>query len=125
MSETITQRFKREYPQFFESFDESPHGCICIGEGWEPLLKRLCDDLVKSETLDFQFVQIKQKWGGICLYSDDGTAETEGLIDAATWAASGICEDCGTTKNVTTAGDGYVETLCDKCRDRSPTDDPS
>lgn len=96
------------------------------GDGWIPLIEdaktiiakynqRLKDEHLAGEPLEF--VQIKEKWGGLCLYLNYYVPEISEKIHEIEGKSYGICEHCGTDQNVKTLRThGWVMTLCDNCR---------
>lgn len=94
------------------------------GDGWLPLIKeaqKIIDewndghkDMVKVE-----FVQVKEKWGELCLYCNLYPEEILEKIMEICKRSHHICENCGTTENVTTEPThGWVFTLCPSCREK-------
>lgn len=61
-------------------------------------------------------VQVKEKFGGLRFYVDGASSEIYAMISFAENMSYHICEQCGTTTNVTTGGKGWISTLCDSCR---------
>ena len=96
------------------------HDC---GYGWEKLIKkaeRIVDlyNYFHSE-LEFplDFSQIKEKWGGLCLYLNQYIPEVSDKIHKIEGKSYLYCEHCGTSKNVKTRPcHGWYMTLCDDCR---------
>ena len=85
-----------------------------VGEGWRPLVTKLCQDIINIEPT-VEVSQVKEKYGGLRFYINCGTDEIYNLIDKAETESLTICEECGTKENVTTSG-GWLLTLCLKCR---------
>lgn len=122
MDKQLEDKLYNEFPDLFSgrhlSIQESlmPFGCEC-GNGWFDVLYNLCKKIKDSnQSKNFKFVQIKEKWGLLRIYSNDSNKETNKLIDEAEIDSENVCENCGTREKVTTKG-GYVLTLCDTCRD--------
>jgi hypothetical protein len=57
------------------------------------------------------FVQIKEKFGTLCMYYDGGDARASGIVDMAENMSSCTCEVCGAP--ATTRPGRWVVTLCD------------
>ena len=109
-----------EFPEFFPDFRGDPmKTCLAwgldIGEGWAELFHQLCRDIRAAKPESFQFLQVKEKFGGLRAYCAGGNEETSKLINKAENDSYNICEGCGTRENVTSEG-GWITTLCDKCR---------
>lgn len=97
------------------------------GDGWIPLIEeaktiiakynqKLKDEHLAGEPLEF--VQIKEKWGGLCLYLNYYVPEIADQIHELEGKSLDICEHCGTNKNVKRDWThGWIMTLCDKCRE--------
>ena len=88
--------------------------------GWDDILEELCDKiqkLVDSEPeryKDFEFTQVKEKFGSLrvyCNYEDD---EINKLIDEACAKSERTCEICGNPGRITYRGT-WMKTLCKKC----------
>ncbi len=88
-----------------------------VGPGWQPLIENLHAELTSRLGM-YEVHQIKEKFGGLRYYTDVRYDSPEGkLIEQAEAASYGICEQCGTTEDVSTGGQRYVLTLCPKCRE--------
>lgn len=104
---------------------------IECGKGWLPLIekaKALVDDW-NSEHVDEQgnfntwggekleFVQIKEKWGELCLYLNFYPDKLfEKILDLQRESLN-MCEFCGSKENVSTKWTHHwLMTLCPECR---------
>ena len=114
---------------------------INIGDGWLPLVDKLCsmikyklntivkyndiwldnkviDELKHSTNKklveDFKIVQIKEKFGGLRFYIDGGDNEIHAWISFAESMSYEICEECGTNQNVGNTS-GWIRTICGDC----------
>ena len=97
------------------------------GDGWIPLIeeaKTIIDEYnqkLKEEDLDaepLEFIQIKEKWGGLRIYLNYYVQEIADQIHELESKSLNICEHCGTNKNVKSDWThGWIMTLCDKCRE--------
>ena len=87
------------------------------GAGWHPLIKELLDKLQNyvnafPQLMHFRIVQIKEKWGGLCIYTNFGTDVINKCIEEYEKKSFTICEICG--KPGKFRGDlSWVQTLCD------------
>jgi hypothetical protein len=106
-------RFERNYPDLFAR----EYFCgFEIGEGWEEIVDKACEQLWFIE--DIEIMQVKEKFGGLRIYTNWTTDEVDNIINQAEWEASKTCEACGSVENVSTEGKGWISTLCDNCRSK-------
>jgi ribosomal protein L37AE/L43A len=84
-----------------------------VGNGWVPLLDKLCSDLVDLGW-NRQILQIKEKFGTLRFYARETTVEMDNLIHKAEQDSSRICESCGEFAVLRTDR-GWLKTLCNKC----------
>lgn len=97
------------------------------GDGWIPLIEEAktiiakYNQKLKEEDLDtepLEFIQIKEKWGGLRIYLNYYVPEIAEQIHELEGKSLYICEHCGTNKNVKRDWThGWIMTLCDKCRE--------
>lgn len=88
---------------------------VDIGDGWEPLVRRLCE-AARDEPGDPHFAQIKEKFGGLRVYWNNATEKLWVASQLAEDESLKTCEACGTTEGVETKGPGWIKTLCPGCR---------
>ena len=86
-----------------------------LPEGWFRLFLQCCEDikepLVKAACLDaFRFVQIKEKYGEMRLYSSGATKEVLDIIDKYEFLSQQVCSVCGKPATVMTSG--YICPYC-------------
>lgn len=121
MKTELQAKIIEEFPTFFpDIFGDPMKTCLAwglaIGDGWYPLFHQLCRDIAKTvPPEDFQFLQIKEKFGGLRAYYSHGNSYIGDLISKAENESYKICESCGTRDNVTVEG-GWITTLCGNCR---------
>ena len=97
------------------------------GDGWISLIEEAktiiakYNQKLKEEDLDaepLEFIQIKEKWGGLRIYLNYYVQEIADQIHELESKSLHICEHCGTIKNVKSDWThGWIMTLCDKCRE--------
>ena len=108
----ITENPNKQKPQEpYELF-----GIEC-GKGWNKLIIPILDyiDLYNSGHDDkIEIFQIKEKFGGLRIYTSFSTPELDKLIDDAEEQSFKTCEYCGSTENVSQTT-GWIKTLCRKC----------
>ena len=99
-----------------------PWGFEC-GDGWYWLIDRLCGCVqsytkANSRLNDIPQVvatQVKEKFGGLRFYYGGGDEVIGGMIWLAENMSYHICEQCGSTHNVTQSNGGWTYTRCEKC----------
>ncbi|MDA8215926.1 MAG: hypothetical protein M0Z64_11725 [Nitrospiraceae bacterium] len=88
------------------------------GDGWVPILEELfakIDEVVKRDKIEnFKVVQVKEKFGGLRVYTHNGNDEIQNLIREAEKVAGMTCEDCGQL-GINREVNGWWRTQCDRC----------
>jgi len=104
--------FKEKYPGLFDT--ETWGNFISFGfeKGWEEIVDKACEQLWFLE--DVIVVQVKEKFGGLRIYTNFYTEEVKNIISAAEVTASRTCEFFGSIEKVSAKGD-WIKTLCEKC----------
>lgn len=122
MKKELEQKFIDRWPNWFRNMYGNPcETCLCFGfecgDGWFDLLWKLCEDIEKENPdEDFLIEQIKEKFGGLRFYTSGANNNSiYDLIDKAEQQSYKVCENCGSTENVTSEG-SWIKTLCKKCR---------
>lgn len=73
------------------------------------------EEHVVSEKQDLPiFVQIKQKWGTLRVYSSNNNDRTDGIIALAERLSSFICEQCGNSGKLQDTK--WRRSLCESCK---------
>jgi len=80
--------------------------------GWYPVIKDLIDDLIKLGW-NKQVCQVKEKFGGLRFYINDGSDEIHKRIVEAEKLSYETCEICGEKGELRT-NIGWHLTLCEK-----------
>ena len=84
----------------------------CVGEGWIPLLDRLCADL-RELGWPGSVAQIKEKMGALRFYADGLDDAMQRRIQAAAAESARTCETCGVPAQTgLVPGTGTYATLC-------------
>lgn len=110
MRDELENRLKADFPALFKQ------RCSCdIGDGWEPLLRRLCVDIQHEK--DLSFSQIKEKFGGLRAYTDGGSDEAFERVDKAEEESFWTCEQCGKDGQLASTASGWLFTACQECLD--------
>lgn len=105
---------KQHIPHPFELFGVECH------KGWFDLLKPVFKYVEtynkdKKEEEQIKFLQVKEKWGSLDIYTNFSTPELEKLIDQAEEKSEHTCEECGSTTNMGTRLNGWITTMCLDC----------
>lgn len=90
---------------FADCFDFS------VPEGWRGIVAALCDEL---SVTGCSVVQVKEKFGGLRVYVNNGTEAALTAINAAELLARKTCQACGAGGATLRTG-GWARTLCDGC----------
>ena len=111
------QELIANYPTWFAAVREQMEWGFSIGPGWLPMFTELCDLIATTQPpADFHFVQIKEKFGLLRVYTRNGNMAIDTLIGYFEDKSGTVCEKCGSAENVETKGKGWIVTLCEKCR---------
>lgn len=92
-----------------------------VGEGWRGLIRELWE----KKPTQTRVIQVKEKFGGLRVYTDNTTDDFERQIDKAVRRSFRTCEACGSDKVVETKcseGSSWLLTLCQACRDNETSD---
>jgi len=123
----LQQKLFDKYPKIFGQKDlPMTQTCMCwginCGDGWYWLIDQLCnsiqgycDNRIMEKAYQVEAVQVKEKFGGLRFYINGANDTVYGMIDLAEHMSYGICEECGTLKNVKQRSDGWIRTLCGSC----------
>lgn len=86
-------------------------GLTSVGKGWASLVNRVFD---KLETIkgSIKIVQVKEKWGGLRIYTDYSNKELDKVIYDAEKESLEICEVCGKPGKL--RGKTWYYTSCDE-----------
>jgi len=113
--------FAKQMEERFPKMFANPYGGFACGEGWWPILEKLCSNIQhhldwknkKSEVVpQVTVAQIKEKFGGLRFYYDGGDDEIRGMVRMAEAWADATCEDCGAPATKQTSG--WIKNVCDK-----------
>ena len=94
---------------------------IDISDFWYDLIDEMCVELqaLSDKTgVQIEFVQIKQKLGGLRAYINTCSDEARAITHKYEAIASQTCEECASTDetvNIREVEGYWLETLCDKC----------
>ena len=113
--------FAKQMEERFPKMFANPYGGFCCGEGWWPILEKLCSNI--QSHIDWKnkqaevvpqvtVAQIKEKFGGLRFYYDGGDDHIKGMVRMAEAWADATCEDCGAPATKQTSG--WIKNVCDK-----------
>ena len=113
--------FAKQMEEHFPKMFANPYGGFCCGEGWWPILEKLCSNI--QSHIDWKnkqaevvpqvtVAQIKEKFGGLRFYYDGGDDHIKGMVRMAEAWADATCEDCGAPSTKQTSG--WIKNVCDK-----------
>lgn len=101
---------KTSWGKFERTINESTF--FDVDEGWYPIIKELIDGLIKLGW-NKNIVQVKEKFGGLRFYIDEGSDEMYKLISDTENQSYETCEVCGNEGKLRT-DIGWYLTLCDE-----------
>ena len=114
----------KKYPKLFRQKDLSiQESCmlwgICFSLGWFPILESVCDlienHIEQKQEVQFEFTQIKEKFGSMRLYYIGGDDFVDGVISMAESMSHDICELCGKPGKINKEG-YWLSCRCEECR---------
>ena len=134
MSPNLNKQLHDKYPKLCENMNKSPQKtcfsfwCEC-DDGWFSLIDQLLGFIQGTVDSNHKYckkgdagyierikvAQIKEKFGKLRIYIDNGSEEVIGAILFAEYLSGFICEECGSTKNVGTTTNFYIKTVCINC----------
>ena len=112
--------FAKQMEQRFPKMFNGKYGGFACGEGWWPILEKLCSNIQnhidwknkQSEIVpQVTVAQIKEKFGGLRFYYDGGDDHINGMVRMAEAWADASCEECGAPGK--RRDGGWIKTLCD------------
>jgi hypothetical protein len=128
MKKELDDLLVEKYPKIFrDRYADMRITAMCwgaeCGSGWFWLIDKLCERIQSHIDLNPHLnieqviaVQVKEKFGGLRFYYNGGNDYIDGMVSLAEHLSYYICENCGTTENVTQNENGWIFTLCYKCR---------
>lgn len=124
MSKLTAVDIIKKYPEVYgvPPFDPK-ESLLCFGfecsPHWFPELEKLSEkiseEIKASDLKNFKVVQVKEKFGHLSFYVQNGNQRIQDLIHETTLALQSVCENCGAPNAKRVSLDGYITTLCDKC----------
>ena len=122
MRDDLKTALLADFQQLYQNEHHRQNGYFAVGDGWEPILRRLSEKVLaeyltwpSEQQALFQVVQVKEKFGGLRYYFDGASTEAiSQAVSEAENAADATCEVCGAPGervNVT----NWLQTLCHAC----------
>ena len=114
MNQSNIAELLRRFPNFWK-LDKFMFEC---DDGWFELVYNLC---LRLERAGFQgkCVQLKEKWGSLCFYTDFGafvTPSQQQIIFDAEAESESWCEVCGSPFGKLRNDTMFVQTRCNYCQ---------
>ena len=88
-----------------------------VGKGWSKLLADLYTDLI-ALGWDGHVAQVKEKFGGLRFYIDNGNEFVYNRIYEAEEQSYNVCESCGELGHPRVKS-YWTKTLCDRCFEKA------
>lgn len=117
MKDYTLEEFQEAFPGMFDNV----YCGFYLPRGWGEIVYKACKSIALTGA-PVAVSQVKEKFGGLRFYYDlradcseeraDAAARVADIVEACSYW---VCQDCGTTQNVTTEGD-YITTRCAGCR---------
>lgn len=107
-------------PELWDNDFNWAQNCFSMewGNGWLDSFYNLCRQLLTEVKSDFQWMQLKEKFGTAhCYYMGTITPYGKELIQQFEIDTKSICENCGDEGILRT--DGWYICLCDKCYNKN------
>lgn len=82
-----------------------------VSDGWLPLIQEMIQGMIEQKW-DKQVNQIKEKFGGLRFYINNGSNEVYNVIHWGEEKSYTICETCGSKEDVAQTKGGWITTLC-------------
>jgi len=115
------KRFKEKYGDLID-----PRCEISTMKGWDSIVDNALykigiavrSNIDEDDELTLSVVQIKEKFGGLRIYTDFTDDKIEKIINDAEEEASRTCEYCGSQEGATLFQGAWLKTLCKECNDK-------
>jgi len=86
----------------------------CVGKGWETLVRKVYNAKT-GLGIPVGIIQVKEKWGGLRIYTDYYVREIEEVITEVGRQSLEVCEQCGSPATLVKKG-GWFQTRCETHR---------
>jgi len=116
MDAKLTEKLKAKYDKLFINNPK-----IWCDNGWYSLIDNMCSalqyNIVAYKQPQITITQIKEKWGGLQIYTDACDEFQRGVISLAYTISHNVCEKCGIydVNIVSKTNSAHVQSLCPIC----------
>lgn len=129
MRQDLDEKLTKKYPNLFrdrngDKVKTALHWGYACGNGWYPLisktakkLEKLILELPENKRKFYKATQVKQKFGRLCLYMYDRTAEMKQIITDAETESLRTCEVCGRPGEIVQIPHRWVTVNCQEHKD--------
>jgi hypothetical protein len=119
MNKELEKKLTNKYPKLFAGVHKSPRDSCMVfgcehGDGWFKIIEELCEKIKNYE--DVEFLQIKEKFGGLRVYVGGVPEAVHKAIEEAEGKSEKTCEICGEPGKI--RGGGWLTCFCDKCKEK-------
>ena len=90
---------------------------VDVGDGWRGIVCGLLADLDAIGLPELQVLQIKEKFGLLRVYVNQGNEDVATRISVAVEVSGQTCEICGAPGTLDAVG-GWYSARCSECRDK-------
>lgn len=113
------ERTKPISRESYEYVPETPYELFGIecGDGWSSIIQPILDYI--RENPEIEILQIKEKWGGLRIYTGGTTKELDKMIRDAEEESYRVCEICGSREHVGQTCGRWTITICKDCLEKS------
>ena len=123
MNEKNTKKLFDKYSSLFKNKEDITHSLMCFGfecdDGWYKMIYLLLQDLQELKLNDnFYITQIKQKFGGLRVYTSYTNDDIDLIIQGYGDLSYKICECCG-EEGVLRKDLSWIQVLCDTCMNKT------
>ena len=123
MNAENTKRLFDKYPSLYADHALPPSQSLMWfgfdhGDGWYAIIDALSATIAQLSP-DCRAVQVKEKFGTLrYYYIGSNDIAVDAAVQMAEEMSARTCEECGSTKDAETRGEGWLRTLCRECEDR-------
>jgi len=122
MNQDLTNTLFKKYSSLFqpeEIRNDMRQSCMywgfSCGEGWYDILDRTFAKFAELNLEGFYIEQVKEKFGGLRIYTNITNDDIEKIIDEAETEAENTCERCGKPSSIAVINHWY-STVCEECK---------